>query len=833
MLKQNDFKMLLNMVNSGQLGEEALFRLLLGSTVNEMRVYHQTLNESKLSRKTLSAIGSTKNDSLDIEIDVDLDPNDGLLPSSSRYELEGLIGEGGSGIVFSARDLLLDRDVALKILAPGHEVGSPTFNRFVYEPKVTGNLAHPGIIPMHDIGRLGDGNYFFCMQKISGRDLDVLLNALRTGDEKTTQNYTLMHLMRVFAQVCLTIAYAHDHGFIHRDLKPANIMLGDYGEVYVADWGLAKCFDESLGEKQEFRPGRNTLDGTLLGTVHYMAPEQVEGRIDAMGPRSDIFSLGVILYELLTLKLPFEGETLVSIMFKIAQGNVKDPRSLETGRDIPESLAELAMEALQSDPEKRCSSARHMAEKVNAFLDGIEEQERRASWSRTLDVEAHELFGDYQRHRRLLDEDIAEFRSRPELPLDAPREERQQLWRDEQRLRERRVEIEQVANKALRLAEQAHELLNDSPSRQLLSEIYWLKAQDAAHVGRVQAIHFREVARFYSDSSNLDRFAQSGALEVVAGDATVKVFRQESQGPVFIDVEVDVLPGEVNTLPVGSYVIEGRAAGKMPTRVPALIKGNQRTVVELDPPSAFEGCEEFIYIAGGEAVLGGDEKAPKHLPTMKKTMAPFLIGRFPITLALYCKFLNSIAKIDPALAMLRCPRDVNGRTWLDFDAAHARFSVPTKDSDGDAWDPQWPAHMLCWEDANAYCAWRSGRDGVTIRLPTEFEWEYAARGVDERIYPWGNGFDPTLCRMLENVRGVPVPTPVGSFPYDRSPWGVQDLAGLMIEYTSTPASSNKGHIVSRGGGTRSPRDWCRVCARREDRRDWVSLAFSFRVVREL
>ena len=141
--------------------------------------------------------------------------------------------------------------------------------------------------------------------------------------------------------------------------------------------------------------------------------------------------------------------------------------------------------------------------------------------------------------------------------------------------------------------------------------------------------------------------------------------------------------------------------------------------------------------------------------------------------------------------------------------------------------------MLSWTDAQAYCAWLSARDGVTYRLPTEAEWEFAARGVDRRLFPWGNGFDPSLCRMASRPAGEPGPVAVGSHELDASPFGVLDMGGLVNEWTSTPDEGDAGNYMLRGGGFHSTEDWCRAAARKSLKAHWNGVQCGLRLVREL
>lgn len=205
--------------------------------------------------------------------------------SATRYELLGEIGRGGMGAVYVGRDTQLDRQVALKVLTVLDQDGQASA-RMAEEARILARLEHPGIVPVHDLGRLPDGRIFYAMKMVEGQRLDAYARSSASLQER----------LRVFLRICETVAFAHSQGVIHRDLKPENIMVGRFGEVLVLDWGVAKI----TGMAREFVAAsaparRDTARGTVIGTADYMAPEQASGAIDQVDARSDIFSLGKTL----------------------------------------------------------------------------------------------------------------------------------------------------------------------------------------------------------------------------------------------------------------------------------------------------------------------------------------------------------------------------------------------------------------------------------------------------------------------------------------------------------------------------------------------------------
>src|SRR6516165_3264249 len=233
---------------------------------------------------------------------------------AGRLHLVEPIGQGGMGEVYRVRDSDFGRDLAVKILKTNLLDNSAMVERFLEEARVCGRLQHPGVPPVHEMGRLPNGRPYFTMKLVRGRTFAELL---RERDDFKPR------FLKVFEQICQTVAYAHSQGIIHRDLKPANVMVGAFGEVQVMDWGLAKVLAEDAGQDvgQAFQPDRPgsvrlenltygrdvTHPGDVLGTFAYMPPEQARGDIDRLDERCDVFSLGALLCQVLTGQAPYTG----------------------------------------------------------------------------------------------------------------------------------------------------------------------------------------------------------------------------------------------------------------------------------------------------------------------------------------------------------------------------------------------------------------------------------------------------------------------------------------------------------------------------------------------
>ena len=279
--------------------------------------------------------------------------------------------KGGLGAVFVALDSELDREVALKQILDDRADEPNSRFRFLIEAQITGGLEHPGIVPVYGLGTYGDGRPYYAMRFIRGDSLKEAIGhfhaaSLPAGpaDPAGSRDLALRKLLRRFMDVCNAIDYAHSRGVIHRDIKPANIIVGKHGETLVIDWGLAKPTGrvepgtdsgERLLMPSSGSGDAETLPGSVLGTPAYMSPEQAEGLLDRLGPRSDVYSLGATLYCLLTGQPPFAGE-VVDVIRAVQRGEFQPPRRLDPS--IDPALEAICLKAMAHQPEDRYPSGR-------------------------------------------------------------------------------------------------------------------------------------------------------------------------------------------------------------------------------------------------------------------------------------------------------------------------------------------------------------------------------------------------------------------------------------------------------------------------------------------
>ena len=314
-----------------------------------------------------------------------------------RYAPRGEIARGGMGVVLRMWDADLRRNLAMKVMLDRNKrkqqdsaSQSRQIGRFLEEAQITGQLDHPGIVPVHELGLNDKGQLYFTMRLVRGRSLRTIFELVH--DEK--ESWTTARALSVIQRVCEAMAYAHSKRVIHRDIKPANIMVGRFGEVYVMDWGLAKVtgrrdihdlrLKERQQEHEEGDPGEVfpedeasdspllTMDGTVVGTPSYMAPEQAAGNSELVGPHSDIYSVGALLYHLLTGRMPYvspdERVSPFDVLERVREG--PPPRIHTLDDKVPPELVAICEKAMARDISIRYPSMEAMADDLRAFLEG-------------------------------------------------------------------------------------------------------------------------------------------------------------------------------------------------------------------------------------------------------------------------------------------------------------------------------------------------------------------------------------------------------------------------------------------------------------------------------
>ena len=748
----------------------------------------------------------------------------GLWPQ--RYTYQGELGSGGMGRVRRVCDQLLNRNVALKSLHPFLSKQSAMYTQFVQETQILAQLQHPNIPPVYDLGVLDNGSPFFTTSEIKGKSFaDELKRIYREPDhlEGVTESWSLKNLISIFHKVCLAVAFAHDRGVVHRDLKPNNIMINHHEEILVVDWGLAEVVAADFHSQPTHEKSTNQKKMKLCGTPGYIAPELLNGTL-VLDYAHDVFALGAIFFEILYGKKLIEGNGSTELLnntrlqkvrrFKeqVTQTDTERLGDLEfkfieytsyTGQILPKTLVELCQKVCEFDPSKRTMSARELAQHIALWLDGSKQREAALVLVEHAE-QLNEEIGRSLSQAKTYQKEAAEYIK--DIELYEPEEMKWNSWIAEHKAQELTHRAELLKVKQLQLYRgalarkddlvEAHKALALSYQKQhQQAEIQgdYLAAQRAMVImsEHVLALPKSDILRRHL--MNYIEGTGTLSLRVEPAEAQIVLFPQIIEYRRYINGKPKMLgsgPLKQLTVDKGSYLLEVSHPRYHSAIFPIYLNRNEKFEY-LDPDGKLNTLKLLplgtlstneCYIPAGWCELGGDLGTPNSLPQTKVWIGNFVIQRFSVTNQDYLIFLNDLIKQNRLEeALLHVPREQSTKKEEQGKALYLMneegFFELSHDPKVKFGRPRQPVTLVMWRSARAYADWLAQKDNKPWRLPMEFEWEKAARGVDRRSYPWGNEHDPSRSCMKDSHLGEIEIVDVDLFPVDESIYGVRGLAG--------------------------------------------------------
>jgi eukaryotic-like serine/threonine-protein kinase len=748
-------------------------------------------------------------------------PPSSLSPSKrfdGRYEDKGRIGLGGFSEVRAVWDHHVGRLVARKEQLPSMSTDDDCA-RFRSEVQINARLQHPGVVPLHDWGELPDGRVWFTMKRVEGDTLGVRIAALHRL-EGAEFVLALRRMLDDFRRLCEPVARAHALRIIHRDITPQNLMVGELGEVHVMDWGLARDLRSRDARAQDptaelhgaaSDPSESSVRTRVAGTPSYMPPEQARGEIAAMGSASDVYALGAVLYEILRGLPPYvnnagERAAAHTIVQRLLEG---PPAPIEdfARAEAPAELFPLCRKAMAREPADRFTDAGALMIALRDWLDGADRRER-----------AHAIVADaHQAHRpsiQQLRDDARQKRGRSREILDRLRSydkaqdkaEGWQLADDAARLEQDALREETIWTQKLGSAlndapdlEEAHTALADHYTEGLLrAEIDHdlfaatrLATLLESHAGKLRAGARARYEALLRGDGRLTLVTEPAGAHVVIKryEPIARYLMVNEEG-----MRVATTPIRGLVLPRGSYLLTITAPGFREVRYPVAIgreehwDGVRPGDTAPHPIRLLRDTElgaEDMYIPAGWFILGGDPRAGESLPRKRAWLDDFVIRKHPVTNQEFVDFLNALIAEGRADEALRCcPREPPGANVNDsallayrLDEPTGRYALMAPET-----DHALPVVFVDWHAATAYAAYLARRTGLPWRLPSEMEWEKAARGVDGRFMPWGDHVEPTWACVSGSHRERKRIMPVDEYLTDVSPYGVRGMAGNVRDW---------------------------------------------------
>jgi formylglycine-generating enzyme required for sulfatase activity/tetratricopeptide (TPR) repeat protein len=685
-------------------------------------------------------------------------PGTDPLPSIPGYVILGELGRGGMGVVYKASQLGLRRLVALKMVLSGAYASPQELARFRAEAEAVARLQHTNIVQIHEIGAY-DGKPYFSLEFVDGGSLHKKLAGTPQPSREAAQ------LVETLARAVQAV---HQAGIVHRDLKPGNILLTRDGVPKITDFGLARDLEAD---------SQRTASGVIIGTPSYMAPEQAAGKSRRVGPAADIYALGAILYEMLTGRPPFKAASSMDTIMQVLGEEPVPPRRLVPR--LPLDLDTICLKCLDKDPARRYATAQELADDLHRFLDDRPIRARPP----TLLARASKAL---RRHRTAVAVTAASALVAGCLLLAGA-----WYYQHEQRRR-----VGEYVAQGQELLDRADAAAREDEAERLFDEALQsysaalaVDGRDARGTAGLQEVYLRRCRRalehgHYDVARGMllplrelgvpaDRLA--GYERRALGTGTWRVGTDPPGCEVtLVRLDDDLRPGKSvkagrtplprQDLARGSYLVVLTHPQRAELRFPLYVRHGEDKTVRVKLVTPAEVPEGMVYVPGGE-FLYGDAEAGR---LEARRVDGFFIDKMEVTGAQYQAYVRATGAPPP-------------ESWRGATTC----PPPLRDC---------AVHNVSWFEALRYARW-AGK-----RLPTEAEWEYAARGADGRAFPWGNRFGPRHCTWRDAPQKD---LHVGRWRAGASPFGCLDMAGNVWEWTLDRERAHLPVRVIRGGAAYS------------------------------